>query len=252
MRIAQGLTYSSARSRMVAALPAKFLPWPFGMPTSVAPRVVVFGASPGNSPARSGLPVGLDGDGTYEPPTEGWPHPGFYYEDASHYWAKIRSLCTAVARCESPTASEDECLMRSGHFNLGTGLAGTASVRAIDAALVPWLSGLLGSVVPVKVVIGVGVNAILRHPDVGEMWNGATGGLRLDWARPQTLYPFQKYRFRIWRARRADGSSVLVCLWPNHPSRHPFAGPPNAAWQAAVETFSNIVREDSGRAPLSS
>lgn len=61
-------------------------------------------------------------------------------------------------------------------------------------------------------------------------------------AAPQHSYPFQGYRFRTWEARRTDGESVLVCLWPNHPSRNPFTGPIGANWQEAVEAFCGIVQ----------
>jgi hypothetical protein len=224
--------------RMVANLAPTYLPWPFGMPTSVAPGVVVIGASPGNSPDPSTPRRATDG-----PTTDGSAHPGFYYRDTKYYWTKIRALCTAVARCESPNASEKEALAQCGHFNLGTGMAGTATVGVVEPDIVTWLSGLMGSVLPVKVVVGVGLNGILKEPAINALWNQAPGALRVDWSSPQATTPFDGYRFRTWRARRADGGSVLVCLWPNHPSRNPFTGPIGDSWQASVQQFCGIVRE---------
>lgn len=228
--------------RLVARLPQEHLPWPFGMPTSIAPRVVVIGASPGNSPAAGQrTPPGQEEH--YDPPTVGRAHRGFYYPDAKHYWDKVRALCTAVVRCHSPEVSEEEALAQSGHFNLGTGFAGTATVDVAEPAIVSWVSGLLGSVLPVEVVVGVGVKGILTNPAVNQRWKDAAGGLQVEWGRPHRRRPFQNYQFRLWRARRADGESVLVCLWPNHPSRHPFTGPPGPIWEDSVEQFCRILQE---------
>jgi hypothetical protein len=122
-------------------------------------------------------------------------------------------------------------------------MAGQATIGVVEPTLVAWLSGLLGTVLPVRAVIGVGLNAILSDERVNRLWNGADGGLRVNWAQPQWTEPFQGYRFRLWRAERADGERVLVCLWPNHPSRVPFTGPVGENWRAAVEQFCEIVRQ---------
>ena len=230
---------SELLQKMVAGLSPAYRPWPFGMPTSVAPRVVVVGASPGNSPDPSTPRRPTDG-----PTTDGSAHPGFYYRDTKHYWTKIRALCTAVVRCDSPEASEEEALARCGHFNLGTGMAGTATLGVVEPDIVTWLSGLMGSVLPVEVIVGVGLNGILKEPAINALWNQAPGALRVDWSSPQASTAFQGYRFRTWRARRADGGSVLVCLWPNHPSRNPFTGPVNVYWNEAVQQFCEIVTRD--------
>lgn len=223
--------------QLTIGLPAEHLPWPFGMPTSIAPMVAVIGASPGSSPATSeASPIDYR-------PTVARVHPGFYYPDTSHYWAKIRSLCTAVARCYAPSASEEEALALAGHFNLGTGLAGAATLGVVEPKIVTWLSGLLGSRLPVRVLVCVGLNAILKEPAVSHLWNNAPCALRVEWDSPQVSEPFQGYRFRLWRAQRSDGEPVLVCMWPNHPSRVPFTGPIGQNWQAAVDRFCGIVRK---------
>jgi len=238
-----GPAYERAVERLTANLPNEHRPWPFGMPTSIEPRVVIIGASPGNSPERGRGSADAGATPGYAPPTYGRAHQGFYYRDTSHYWVKVRNLCLAVVHCYRPGLSEDDALAYSGHFNLGTGSTGTASICVVEPGIVTWLSGLLGSVLPVRVVVGVGLNALLRDPHVVRLWNDAPGGLRVDWSAPQRSAPFQGYRFRLWEARRADGESVLVCLWPNHPSRNPFTGPVGPTWLAAVDQFCGIVRD---------
>jgi hypothetical protein len=236
-------SYESELAQLTGGLPAEHRPWPFGMPTSVSPRVVMIGASPGSSPESANPHRGSEQGRAYEPPTTGCAHPGFYYRDASYYWDKIRVLCTAVVRCDAPEVSEDEALALEGHFNLGTGLAGTATLGVVEPGIVTWLSRFLGSVLPVGVVIGVGLNAILSEPTAKAPWNRSPGGLRVDWASPERSYPFLGYRFRTWEARGSDGESVLVCPWPNHPSRNPFTGPVGPAWQVAVAEFCRIMRQ---------
>ena len=55
-------------------------PWPFGMPCSAAPHVVVLGVSPGNRPRLEDKDFQTDNAAT-EPPTFGEVHGGFLYED---------------------------------------------------------------------------------------------------------------------------------------------------------------------------
>ncbi len=231
------------QSRLCAGLPAEHLPWPFGMPTSAAPRIIAIGASPGNSPPASGLPTSSSGLGAYDPPTFGDPHHGFYCEDTKHYWSKVRRLLADVGRCLDSSATPECALALSGHFNLGTGMAGTATSGVVEPRILTWLSGLLGSVLPAEVVVCFGVNRILASPAKSTLWNEVLGGLRVDWRRPQRFVPFDRYRFRLWDAVRADGQRVLLCMWPNHPSRHPFTGPAQSTkWLSAVRTFCDILR----------
>jgi hypothetical protein len=238
------------KARLSARLPCKLRPWPFGMPTSADPVVVVIGASPGNSPAASGQPTSASGVGAYDPPTFGQVHGGFYYEDTKHYWSKVRSLCVAVGRSLDPDASPEDSLALAGHFNLGTGLAGAATLGVVEPGIVSWISGLLGSVLNAQVVICFGINSVLTSPEVSELWNDAPGSLHVNWASPQRLVPFDKYSFRLWDAMCAEGERVLVCTWPNHPSRHPFAGPPDSAqWLSAVREYCDIVRARAGLEP---
>jgi hypothetical protein len=221
------------------ALPPEYHPWPYGMPTSAAPQVVVVGASPGNSPDLS--ENGAEPGRSFQPPTFGDAHPGFYYRDTKGYWEKIRFLVTSVVRHSAPALTEAEALALAGHFNLGTGRAGAATEDAVEPDIVSWVSALLGSRVPAEVVIAVGLNGILTRRSVERLWNDAPGGLAIDWRRPDRMHPFPPYQFRIWHATRSDGAPVLVCMWPNHPSRHPFAGPVGAAWRQSVLEFCSLL-----------
>jgi hypothetical protein len=54
----------------------------------------------------------------------------FYYRDDENYWKKIRAL--AFAHAHDPTFTENEALLITSHFNLGT-TSGPASENVIDA-----------------------------------------------------------------------------------------------------------------------
>ena len=233
---------SSILQSLTRLLPAEHAPWPFGMPSSVAPYIVVVGLSPGSSPAASGQPTSSTGVGTYDPPTFGDVHQGFLYPDPRNYWDKIQVLCKAVVRQHAPTLSLDDCLALSGHYNLGTGLFGEASMDAVEPEIVSWLSGLVNLVLPARVIVCLGLNSILASHKCNRLWNGAPNALSIDWRNPQFSYPFQRYQFRVWETRRSDGEEILVCVWPNHPSRHPFAGTAeNVNWLSSVTAFCNIL-----------
>ena len=67
-------------------------PWPYGMPTSVNPYLLILGLSPGGSPDKSDRKQ-LTKRQT-EIPTIGASHPGLFYEDTAKFWLKIRALST--------------------------------------------------------------------------------------------------------------------------------------------------------------
>ena len=82
---------------------------------------------------------------------------------------------------------------------------------------------------------------VVKDPDFRRAW--AKGSLPIAWDHPDqvvTLYGYN-YRFRLWHTRRADGQPLLFALWPNHPSRHPFAGSGSAGsvWHAAIHQFTD-------------
>lgn len=206
-------------------------PWPCVMPCSAAPEVVVIGISPGNSPRKEDRNFRtLNTAG--EPPTFGEPHGGFSYRDPKHYWAKVWSLCCHFVRRSDKKMSEDNCIALSSHLNLGTGQAGQATVGDTDPAIIRWVAILLNSFFQPKLVVLFGLNRILqtRFDD----WNNREG-LQIDWNKPDFIHPFDRYHFRLWNAVSARGKHIGILMWPNHPSRHPFAGDEKGSeWKRAL------------------
>jgi hypothetical protein len=83
----------------------------------------------------------------------------------------------------------------------------------------------------------------MRIPRNLDLWENS-GGLVIDWDNPDAEDPFGKYRFRLWKARRADGQPMAVLMWPNHPTRHPFAGGPEGEhWQAAKRQADKFLKK---------
>lgn len=215
------------------------------MPVSADPSVVIVGASPGNSPD----PTEQVTDSGYSGPTFGTAHSGFFYRDSKSYWEKVRALCSEVLRVTDPSISEHDALALSGHLNLGTGCNGSATDEVIEPSIVRWVSSLLGSVVSADIVITFGLNGLLTKKTHTDAWNEGPGGLRVNWISPENRYRFQQYSFRVWSATRSDGLRVLVCSWPNHPSRHPFAGTADSqAWKESLVAFRKIVEDHANAA----
>ncbi len=230
------------QERITCGLPSEYFPWPYGMPSSADPYVMVIGASPGNSPEQSGS-VSSNDDLSYDPPTFGQAHSGFFYRDSKGYWDKVRNLCGGIIKAASPCLTEAEAIAVSGHLNLGVARSGNAADGVVDARLISWVSGLLGSVLSPKIVVCFGLNGILTKAQNNAAWKSAPGALMVDWKKPHCKLDFHGYSFRIWNATRADGESVLVCMWPNHPSRHPFSGPTDGRfWREAVTAFCEFIK----------
>lgn len=208
--------------------------WPFGMPTCVNPLVVALGASPGNSPAAAPW-NGIAPDLPYPQPTFGEPHIGLFYPDRSSYWTKMRLLLADLVRTIDPEASDQEALAVSGHLNLGTGTFGRATLAATQADITQWVAGLVvGSLAP-RILVTVGLDGLLKERELsGKL---AAGGLDVSWQRPEFAEPLEgyRYRFKLWRAKRADGGPITIVGWPNHPSRHPFGdGEPFPIWRRSI------------------
>lgn len=235
----RGMTSAKQRAyvqQLNAGSPIK--PWPCVMPCSAAPEVVIIGISPGNSPRkedRSSPTKNKSG----EPPTFGTPHKGFIYQDTKNYWSKVSSLCRHFVRRTEKKMSDDDCIALSSHLNLGTGQAGEASVDDTDQAIIHWVSSLLNNFFQPSLVVCFGLNGILqaRFDD----WNHR-GGLHVDWRSPDFNQPFNTYRFRLWKATSAQGKRIGVLMWPNHPSRHPFAGDENGTeWNRALNQANSFL-----------
>ena len=217
-------------------------PWPFGMPCSTAPHVVVLGVSPGNRPRPEDKDFQTD-NATTEPPTFGEVHGGFCYEDPGHYWEKVRELCSFLVRRDAKKLSMNEALSLSGHLNLGTGQYGEAGENAIDPKIVSWVSTLLFKRFAPKILVCFGLKSLLSKDSINQFWN-VENGLKLDWNQPGDTKSFLRYSFRFWKAERLDGSQMAVLMWPNHPSRHPFAG--NAQkkpWQQSLQDAGELLEK---------
>lgn len=227
----------------------KIKPWPFGMPSSAMPLVVAIGVSPGDSPrdedknSRTHRTAGC-------PPSFGEPagdkRLGFYYKDKKYYWDKVRFLCWQMLKEFDSTISEIDAISVSGHLNLGTGRNGKASELAIENDIVWWISYLLRSVFQPRIVILFGLKKILELKRVSNLWNHKDG-LQIDWQKPHYHYPLtsQSYKYRIWNVQNSVFDNMLVVLWPNHPSRPPFAGSAdNPKWSKSINEFKVIVKNN--------
>jgi hypothetical protein len=222
--------------RLNAGSPIK--PWPCAMPCSAAPEVVAIGISPGNSPRKEDR-GGANTNTSGKRPTFGKPHECFNYQDTKNYWAKVSSLCRHFVRRTEKKMSDANCMALSGHLNLGTGQAGEASVGDTDPAIIHWVAGLLNNYFQPRLIVLFGLNRILkaRYDD----WNHPNG-LQVDWRSPDFEQPFNKYHFRLWKATSAQGKRIGVLMWPNHPSRHPFAGDENGSeWNRALNQASSFL-----------
>jgi hypothetical protein len=209
--------------------------WPFGMPTSVNPLVVALGASPGNSPAATPW-KGIAPQLPYPPPTFGEPHIGLFYPDGSSYWTKMRLLLAGLVRVIDPGASDDDALAVSGHLNLGTGLFGRATAAATEADITHWAARLIVGPLSPRILVTVGLDGLLKATELRA--HLASGGLDVPWQRPHFIEQLEgyRYRFKLWRATRADGGSLTIVGWPNHPSRHPFGdSEPFPIWRRSIE-----------------
>ncbi len=216
-------------------------PWPFGMPSSAAPHVVLLGVSPGNRPRPEDRGFNTDGQAT-EPPTFGKPHGGFFYDDPGRYWQKASDLSRFLVLRDEPSLTGDDAVALSSHLNLGTGQFGQAGEQAIEDNILVWVSRLLNSKFSAKVVVCFGLHRILTNKRYNSLWN-RNGGLSIDWTQPSAVQDFDSYRFRLWAIQRADGGRMAVIMWPNHPSRHPFSGGPALTkWQDAKSEVHKLLK----------
>jgi len=214
-------------------------PWPYGMPASAAPHVVLLGVSPGN---------GLDGEDTLRKkwdnkPTIGILDKGFLFPDKRNYWSKASDLCVSLVQRDAPHLDRLDALALSAHLNLGTGQNGVAGDAAIEPDIVKWVSILLHSKFNAKILVCFGLWGIMSKSHNNELWN-SSGGLPVDWKSPDDAVSFGNLSFRLWKTKRQDGSPMAVVMWPNHPSRVPFAGGPESAmWQKAKQKVDKLLKK---------
>lgn len=221
------------RQEYLRALNPPIHPWPIGMPCSAAPLVVVLGVSPGNSPSkedRGFFTLNKPGD---RGPTFGEKHEGFDYQDTRSYWKKVCSLCCFLVRRYAPDLTEMDCLALSGHLNLGTGQAGKADVLVTDEKITRWVSNLMYEHFQPRLLVCLGLNRIMKAR--WKIWNHPDG-LQVNWHKADFEHPFGRYRFRLWETCSKGNRPVGVLMWPNHLSRHPFAGDDSKPeWKSALK-----------------
>lgn len=149
-------------------------------------------------------------------------------------------MCAFLVRRDAPKLSDDEALALSAHLNLGTGQFGTAGLGAIEEDVAKWVSRLLFSVLSPKLVVCFGLRGIALKTSFNALWN--SGGLVIDWRNPDEVVQFDRYAFRLWYAKRQDGTRLPVLMWPNHPNRHPFSGPAESVnWRKAKRVLNRFL-----------
>jgi hypothetical protein len=220
--------------------------WPFGMPTSIAPLVVVIGVSPGNSPNASEVEIAPARP--YPEPTFAQPNPGLFYLDRSHYWKKVRELMMmAVSRYDFDLEMKpDLALALCGHLNLGVNLAGRGTFAAVDDDITRWVSRVVKHMRP-RLIVGLGLVGLLVNPPAAERaraerlrqaWED--GGMITAWDAAWRIEGANvnghPYAFR-YQTTLIDNDVTSILLWPNHPSRAPFAGAggEGSRWAESVE-----------------
>jgi len=230
--------------RLVDTSPEK--DWPVGMPSSIDPKLVLIGVSPGNSPMQENKvqePPAFNSYPSIRPDSSSH----FYYPDGAGYWERLRFLSKSFFNSRDQSMDEGDAISMSTHLNLGTGSAGRASTADVERDYVEWVSYLLNTKFKADLVVLFGLKKILTNETVNAWWNHDKG-LKIDWNSPSEILPFEgytkrSYKFRIWRAENQLGHKSLIVLWPNHPSRAPFRN--LDVWRASVSEFLNAV--ESGR-----
>jgi hypothetical protein len=213
-------------------------PWPYGMPTSVNPYLLVLGASPGASPDST------DPGGAYAPPTAGEPHPGLFYNDTRGYWAKIRGLMVSLLQSVDPRVSAEDCLALAGQLNFSTGQSGLASEAVLDPAYARWVPEAIGSLLQPRLVILVGLSGLLKSQAFTGMIPSSPHWPS-EWRREKEVrfrgYASKSLQFRSWTRYLPDGGHIKYLAWPNHPSRSPFSN--LALWSTATQEAAEYLRE---------
>lgn len=242
LRTARKLSPSMAtglQSALIESSPMK--PWPYGMPTTVNPFLILLGPSPGNSPAKG------DADfitrPAYEVPTVGCAHPKFLYPCT--YWDKARELSAGLIQAYAPELAPEDCYALSGQMNLGVGAFGQANEAAIEMEYAKWVPKVIAELLKPRLVIVLGLVTIIKQSRTLQEAFVFPGAMPIDWKRPDRELPFRGYNlkrlvYRIWKLSRPDGADMTIISWPNHPSRSPMT---NAAiWRASIDEAIQYVK----------
>lgn len=214
--------------------------WPFGMPTSVNPWLLVIGISPGHGEHSN--------EDSYPAPTFGSVHSGFGGEFADPhnpwdgaYWQKTRELCIGIIQKNGPgIESAADCLALSGHLNLGTKNEGRGTFEATNRKIIDWIPTALEILKP-RVVILFGWKSLIGN--LSKRWDVSHPlGFLVNSNAEQTISfkgdSQRAYSFSIWQLKSSWGKITTIC-WPNHPSKPPFNRKNN--WRIAVKQAANAV-----------
>ena len=215
--------------------------WPYGNATSINPLLVTLGASPGESP-QAGDSDALD---HLELPSAGSPHPHVYYQDTSFYWDKVRYLAHTILSSTSGLepkegyqgpCTEADAYALFGNMNLDTGRSGSASGVEFDPTFAAWVLRIINNGLRPRWLICLGLmDELTKNSRLRQAFEST---LKLDLDKPHERYRLFdfRYSFREWEVRTGR-APLTVVFWPNHPSRHPFAGKVDGRWRDACEQF---------------
>ena len=210
--------------------PKRLRPWPSGMPASLEPKLVLIGPSrggsamagdPGYAPGYTSVPS-IKISRPRQRPVPKTLESHFYYPDTSRHWEKVRYLVHQFCLREGSVRSEADALSLCSHFNLSNKRAGSASGAPPEPDVTRWVSRLLNTYHNPDLVVLFGLSKSLRDVKVRK-WCNWSGDLAIDWSRPDSTRTFtgyeKDYKYREWTVQNAQGHTMKVVIWPNHPAR---------------------------------
>jgi len=182
-------------------------PWPYGMPASAAPHVVLLGVSPGNGLSAADRGSGTEGRAGSRP-TVGKADCGFDWRDPRRYWETSSDLCAFMVQRDAPKMAPRDALALAAHLNLGTGQNGTAGDAAIEKRILRWVSLLLHSKFPAELLICFGLWASFEKKNI------SNSGLQV--VDLLSIGTNQTRRARLENTSSAYGKRVarMVNKWP--------------------------------------
>ncbi len=218
--------------------------WPYGMPSSIDPKLIFVGVSMGASPSKElGNKYENDDDCLFSNVTNAkQSKKHFYYPDTKRYWKKLRLFSYEYFNRNGSILSECQSIELTSHFNLGTGTAGLATSNDVEKPYVEWVSQLLNHQLSPELVVFFGLNGILKDEKISGWWN-FKDGIKVDWKKPTNEIKLLNtpYKFREWHVEKEDGKKIRLVMWPNHPSRPPFSKESN--WEASVHQYIKFLGE---------
>ena len=224
--------------------------WPFGMPTSVNPWLLMLGISPGAGPDDN-----RDERTAEQPPTIGEPSPSFggpYVREGKPwdvpYWDKARKLATGVLQGIQPSCSDADCLSMAGHLNLGLRNQGASNDAAVEVKIARWVSSIIADPLKPRLMVGFGLMGKIRGENLRKAWKGSPLETVVAKA-PSHVHPFpvgkKTYYFRIWEVDAGLDWPILFTVWPNHLSRVPFGGnSTNRHFNASINAFNSLLKQN--------